>query len=111
MDFVFSKEKQVGILAIHGRIDAGNIDELKKKFGELISGTINFIFDLTGVVFLDSTGLGGLVSCLRIANDLNGTIKIYGLQAKAKMVFNITGAYNLFEIIGDIKSGIEEFKV
>jgi anti-sigma B factor antagonist len=48
------------------------------------------VLDLSGVAFLDSTGLGVLVGVLKRARTLGGDLRLAGAQASVRRVFEIT---------------------
>ncbi|MDD5728232.1 MAG: STAS domain-containing protein [Victivallales bacterium] len=104
------KKDDVVIIEISGRLNAVNVHLLKKKFQKFCPEDNCFVFDLSQLEYLDSTGLGGIVSCLKIATDNNGDLKIACLQNKARMVFEITRAYKIFDIFEDIDSAVAAFK-
>jgi anti-sigma B factor antagonist len=110
MNIKFDVVNGVGVFAVTGRIDAAEAPKLKQSFPEWLIKTNDFVFDASGVEFIDSTGLGCLVSCLRQAVENNGNIKIFGLQAKPRMVFEITRAYKIFDIFDDLNIAIKSFK-
>jgi anti-sigma B factor antagonist len=99
----------VTVFIISGRIDAGSADGLKKKFKENNQPGNNYVFDLGGVDFIDSTGLGSIVSALKSAVESDGNVKIAALQAKPRMVFEITRAYKIFDIFDDVDSAVESY--
>ena len=108
--FIETQERDgVVILSISGRLDAANAGELKKKYSTLDSEGAKFVFDLSKVDFLDSTGLGSIVSCLKSAVENDGNIKIAGLQPKTRMVFEITRAYKIFDIFDDLESAVASY--
>ena len=100
----------VQIFSVTGRVDAGNATELKERYAKEGKSGANFVFDLSGVDFMDSTGLGSVVSCLKAAVENDGNIKIASLQPKTRMVFEITRAYKIFDIFDDIDSAVESYK-
>jgi anti-sigma B factor antagonist len=103
------KKNDVVILEIYGRLNAANVHLLQKKFQDFCPGENYFIFDLAQLEYLDSTGLGGIVSCLKTASSNNGDVKIACLQNKTKMVFEITRAYKIFDIFEDVDSALAAF--
>ena len=109
MNIQYEKRKNVGIVSITGRIDAGNVSELKSQFSIWLNETNRFVVDMKNVDFIDSTGLGGIVACLKYTSEANGDLKISGLQAKPRMVFEITRAYKIFDIYDDIESAVESY--
>jgi len=110
MKLDFNVSEGVGVFSAEGRLDAVKAPELKKKFPEWLSQTNDFVFDASQVDFIDSTGLGCVVSCLRQSVENGGNVKIYGLQSKPRMVFEITRAYKIFEIFDDLETAVKSFK-
>jgi len=98
------------VIEISGRLNAVNVHLLKKEFQKFCPEENCFVFDLSPLEYLDSTGLGGIVSCLKAASDNSGDVKIACLQNKTKMVFEITRAYKIFDIFEDLDSALAAFK-
>ena len=109
--FDFTKKDNVGILEITGRLDAYTAPDLKSLFKELMDETRYFVFDLHAMEFLDSTGLGSIVSCLKSATANGGDICIARMADKPRMVFEITRAFKIFEIYDDLDAAIESFNI
>lgn len=104
------KKDDVVIFEMAGRLNAVNVHLLKKKFQSFTPQENCFVFDLSSLEYLDSTGLGGIVSCLKTATTNNGDVKIACLQNKTKMVFEITRAYKIFDIFEDVDSAVAAFE-
>ncbi len=110
MNLEFTTIDRIGKLLIKGRLDASNANELKEKFNTYIEEVANFVFDCSELEFVDSTGLGAIISCTKRASVNNGDIYIANLQDKPRMLFEVTRAYKMFEVFDDVDSAIEEFK-
>ena len=67
----------------------------------------NVVVDLTGVDFLDSSGLGSLIALLKRVSERGGDMKIAGLQKKVRMVFEITRAFKVFDIFDNTEEAIK----
>lgn len=81
------------------RLDANNSEELKLEMNRLFeSGSKNLIIDLNDVHFIDSSGLGALVSGFKNASTHQGSIKLSALQAQVKSMFELTRLQRVFEI-------------
>jgi anti-sigma B factor antagonist len=104
------KKNDVVVIEMSGRLNAVNVHLLKKKFQKFCPEENCFVFDLASLEYLDSTGLGGVVSCLKAATNNNGDVKIACLQNKTKMVFEITRAYKIFDIFEDVNSAVAAFE-
>lgn len=97
------------ILMIEGQLVANNAYLLKNQFNRLITEKPDFVIDLARMDYIDSTGLGALVSCLRSATENKGTIKICCLQNKPRMLFDITKAYKIFDIYETREQAVASF--
>lgn len=109
MDLRFEKIDGIGIVRLQGRLDASNVSMLKKEFGKNLDKASKFIFDMEELESIDSTGLGGIVSCLKYAIDSGGVIKIASPSAKVRMVFDITRAVKVLEIYEDFDLALASF--
>ncbi|QSH41985.1 STAS domain-containing protein [Lentisphaerota bacterium ZTH] len=107
MEIRFSSCGNVCALKITGRLDAANAGILKSEFMEASRNNSKFIFDLSEMEYIDSTGLGSMVSCLKSIIDKEGFLKLAGLRDKPRMIFEITRAYRIFDIYDSMESAVE----
>ena len=109
MNLNFYEKGKVGVLDIMGRLDAYNAPELKRNFEQAITKTPYIIFNMQGCEFIDSTGLGMIVACLKAASQAGGDIRLVSLQDKPKMVFDITRAYKIFQFFDNLDSAFSSY--
>lgn len=109
MTLEYRQEYKVGIIEINGRLDAYNSPKLRELFDSVADKTVNFVFDMKACEFVDSTGLGTIVACLKSASQGGGDIHIANLQDKPRMVFDITRAHKIFDIFDDLETAINSF--
>ncbi len=106
--------KQIGdvqVLEIEGVMDAEHSSQIKKSFGFIQDEGMRWVvLDLTKVSFIDSTGLGILISLMRQLNEKEGILRLTGLQDEVKSIFEITRLYRVFEIYKSVEQAIEEIK-
>lgn len=102
---------EITIVEITGRLDAGSAPGLKAKLVELCRNQINFVFDLSKMDSIDSTGLGCIITCRNVVAKSNGSVKLACPQLKPKMVFEITRAHKIFDIFDDLDAAIESFQI
>ena len=82
-------------------IDTGSAAELKPRLlTELRTHGPSLILDLEAVQFIDSTGLGMLVSILKEAHHAGGTIRLINPSREVMRLLQITGLEKVFEIGG-----------
>lgn len=81
------------------RLDAHNSGELKSRMLSLFEeGKVNIVINLSKVRFIDSSGLGALVSGYKNASARNGNLKLCSLQPQVKSMFELTRLHRVFEI-------------
>ncbi|OAA93392.1 STAS domain-containing protein [Clostridium coskatii] len=75
-------------------------DDLRQKLNSLIDkGEKNFSLDFSKCTFIDSTGLGVLVSIYKKCKNMNGSFKLYSVRnADVMKIFNMTRLDKVFEI-------------
>jgi anti-sigma B factor antagonist len=81
------------------RLDAHNSGELKVVIQQLFEGgNLTLLVDLKNVRFIDSSGLGALVSGFKNATVKQGVLKLSSLQPQVKSMFELTRLHRVFEI-------------
>lgn len=109
MDITSRDESGVMVMSIGGRLDAEHAELLKNEFRKLLSPGTRMVMDLEKLDYLDSTGLGALVFCLKNCNERGGKLKLASLGEKPRMIFEITRAYRIFDIYDDLGQAIAAF--
>lgn len=78
------------------------VDEVatfRTKINKLIEqGNKNFIFNFSECTFIDSTGLGALVSIYKKCVEKGGSIKLKALNPEVEKLFKLTRLDKVFEI-------------
>ncbi|MDQ1375616.1 MAG: anti-sigma factor antagonist [Actinomycetota bacterium] len=84
-------------VAVHGSVDLTTAPEMRNRLAELIDdGNLCIVVDLTDTDFLDSTGLGALVSALKRLRMKDGEIRIVCALGHVRKVFEITSLDRVF---------------
>jgi len=87
------------ILVQESRLDAHNSGDLKTELmKQFESGQSLIIVDLQEVRFVDSSGLGVLVSGFKNASARSGNFILCGLQQQVKSMFELTRLHRVFDI-------------
>jgi anti-sigma B factor antagonist len=93
------------------RLDAHNSSELKTQMLNLFeAGKNNIVVDLGDVRFVDSSGLGALVSGFKNASARNGNLKLSNLQPQVQSMFELTRLHRVFEIFPDNQRALASFQ-
>jgi len=96
------------VLAVVGEVDVYSAPTLRDRLADLIeSGDPTVIVDLSGVGFLDSTGLGTLVASLKLAEQRGGQLPLVCADDRILRLFRITGLDSVFTIRASVESAAE----
>ncbi|HXY69251.1 MAG TPA: STAS domain-containing protein [Gemmatimonadales bacterium] len=108
----FTVRKQGGILVIDvdGQLIVGNRQELKQRvLDALEAGDRKFLIDFTRTGYIDSTGLGVLVSLSKKIRDEGGDLRLAGLNEDLKTLFELTKLDTLFAITDSAEQALAAF--
>jgi anti-sigma B factor antagonist len=101
MEFI-KKQVQPGVVILHmtGSVRIGaNCQQIEQALSELIEqGNISVVFDLSGVTYIDSAGIGTVVRCLVKLRKLDGTLRLAGVTGMVAGVLKLTQIDRNFEI-------------
>jgi anti-sigma B factor antagonist len=90
------------------RIDAHNSGELKEYILHLIEhGEVNIIVQLENVRFIDSSGLGALLSGYKNAAAKSGKLALACCKQQVLSMFELTRLNRVFEIYTDLNEAFE----
>ncbi len=80
------------VVEVGGEVDVYTAPGLDEHLGSLVqAGQVHLVVDLSGVDFLDSTGLGVLVKALKRAREHDGSLDLVATEERILKVFRITG--------------------
>ena len=110
MEIVEKRMEDIDVLELTGRLDASSTRKLKGRVDSLVNeNRVKLIVDMAGVDFIDSAGLGSLVSSLRAVNEMNGDIKVVALQKQVRSIFELTRLHRIFGIFDDVEAAMNGF--
>lgn len=85
-------QSEVTVIEVAGELDLHSAPGLRAELARAAEATApRLAVDLSGVTFLDSTGVGVLVGALKRTRQAAGEMAICGAQARVRRVFEITG--------------------
>lgn len=95
----YDDQQKLWQLDLSGEIDIYNAEDLKQDLHALIEEQKgDVVIDCKGLQYIDSTGLGVLVSALKVVKDYNGTVKLTSLKSHIAKIFKLTGLTKIMEI-------------
>lgn len=109
---MFSVENHdaVALVKVSEELDARNAQQAKEFFKELVAeGSSSVVVDLSPLDFIDSSGLGALVTALKIARQDNGVVRLCALSPPVKSIFELTRLSRVFEIYETSDEALSSF--
>jgi anti-sigma B factor antagonist len=100
MSFSLKKDKSgVVVVGVDGQLIVGNRQELKQKvLDALDGGAKKFVIDFIKTGYIDSSGLGVLVSLSKKIREQGGELRLAGLNEDLQTLFELTKLDTLFAI-------------
>lgn len=107
-------ERQAGdvtILDLEGKITIGEgsvalRNAIRRLLGE---GKNKILLNLAGVGYIDSSGIGELVSSFTAVNKEGGTLKLLNLTQKIQDLLAITKLLTVFDVYNDEATALASF--
>jgi len=90
-----SRDGTTATVAAAGEIDLSTVDELRSAVTGAADDIEKLLLDLTGVEFIDSAGLGGLLELRSTLRSRNVTLQISADEGPVRQAMEITGLSEL----------------
>jgi len=99
MELAIDKTGGVAVMAVPvDELDANNAAELKRDIAPLLQANTKVVLDLSRVRFMDSSGLGAMLSCLRQLTARKGDLKLCGMSRQVRGAFEVVRLNRIFDI-------------
>lgn len=110
MEIVFDKVGDVAVAAVPvDELDASNAGEFKRDVAPLLEANTKLVLDLSRLRFVDSSGLGAFISCLRKLNAAGGDLKLCGMSRQVRAVFELVRMHRVFDIYATSEEAARAF--
>ena len=100
------------VVDMSGRLTIGEpVLLLRETIRVLVNdGARNFVLNLGDVSYIDSSGLGELVSLFTTVRNKQGDVKLLNLTAKAKDLLQMTKLLTVFDVYEDESKALAALK-
>lgn len=95
----YEKKKNTLIVRLSGELDHSAVTGIRGELDKLIaqSGAKKLIFDLKGLDFMDSSGIGLIIGRYKLMARAGGSVAVCGPDARIDQIFRMAGIYQLVE--------------
>ncbi len=100
----------VAVIAVPGdHLDASVTDDFKRDILPLVEGEKKVLLDMSGLRFVDSAGIGAVLSCLRRLSASEGDLKLCGVSKTVRSSFEIARMHRIIDIFDTCDEGMTAF--
>ncbi len=93
------------VIAVAGEVDVVSAPEVRGEIVRVITGgSTEVVLDLSGVVFIDSFGLGVLVGAVKRIQAHDGHLRVVVGEARVAAVLELTG----LDRVLDLRDSVDE---
>jgi anti-sigma B factor antagonist len=111
MEHTTRQEGNVVVLSLKGEMDVASAPTAMEIFQGIVEGgKPQLLVDLSGISFMDSTGLGVFVKVFKQLQKAGGSVKFACPQPLVSKVFTITGMNKLFPVFQTLEEGLQSYR-
>ncbi len=101
---------QVSVVEVTGKLTSFESDALRNSIAQLLKeGRKQILLNVSGLVYLDSSGISDLVHTYMSVIKSGGEMKVVGLTEKVEEILKITQLYQVFQEFKDERSALQSF--
>ncbi len=91
MQFRYDIHESFTEVTADGRLNMTSAPALREFVTQVLAGgSTRIVVNLEKTAFMDSSGLGALIGCLKAARQAGGDLRIAAVQPQVKMVLQLT---------------------
>lgn len=91
-------------------LDAANALEFKTDISALLETSKKVALDMNRVKFMDSSGVGAMLSCLRTLHTKNGELKLFNVKDQLVQLFKLVRLDRIIDIHESKKTALKAFQ-
>jgi anti-sigma B factor antagonist len=112
MELTCEHINDVTVVVLTGdQLDASNVAEFKRDIAPVLESHSRVVFDLNQLTFVDSSGLGALLACLRQLHARGGDLKLCGVSRPVRALFELVRMHKVFHIFAIPDEAIRAFQL
>lgn len=111
MEIIQRENKTIPVIDIIGEVDLYNTKEIKDILDKMIQdGRYQIVLNLEKVPFMDSSGIGTLVTAMYKLKKYHGGLKVINTVGSVAKVFKMTGMDAHLEVFDSEDEAVESFE-
>ena len=91
------------------QLDASNADEFKQGIAPILAANNQVVFDVSQLQFVDSSGCGAILSCLKALTSAGGDLKLCRVTRPVRSIFELIRLHRICEIFDTVEQAVKAF--
>jgi anti-sigma B factor antagonist len=92
-------------------LDASNSKAFKRDLTNLLGRDVKVVVELDQVKFVDSSGCGTIISCLRQLKAAGGDMKLCGVTKPVRTIFELVRLHSVIDIFNTRDEAVKAFQI
>ena len=110
MDIAVESQGDIAVVSLRGEyLIMTNVEDFKRDIAPVMETQKRVVFDLSQLQFIDSSGLGAILSCLRKLTASGGDLKLCALTPPVRELVEVTRMHRIFDIFDTSEEAIQSF--
>jgi anti-sigma B factor antagonist len=110
MQFTVEEMEDVKIVTIaDDYLDSSNAQQFRSAVQPVLATCAKVVFDLSNLRFVDSSGIGVLLSCRKQVSASGGDLKLCGVAKQVRVLFELVRLHRVFEIFNEKGEAVRAF--
>lgn len=108
---VHSRDNNIQVVQLAGRLAGDEATNTHVLLCQYLQTSNQIILDCNKLEYVDSSGLGILIDCLKLALSKKGDLRLTGIVKKVRMLMQITRADRVFKIYSTVDDALASFEI
>ena len=107
---IAKKEPQAMVLEVETTtLTAANAKDFKASIEKYLDTETNIVLDLNRITFIDSSGLGVFLFCLKRLNQKGGDLKLCNITKPVRVLFELVRLHQIIDVCASTEEALAAF--
>ncbi len=105
-------EKISGVMVLEietPTLNAGNVKDFKHLIQPFLESEEHVLLDLSQLTFVDSSGLGAFLFCLKRLNQKGGDLRLCNITKPVRVLFELVRLHKVIDVFGSREEALASY--
>lgn len=90
-------------------LQASNVQDFKSKLSDLLKPDAKIVLDMSSLKFVDSTGIGALLSYVKYTSLSKGGLRLCNVTTQVRNLFELVRVHRFLQISNTVEEAVHSF--